>query len=136
MKIGRVEPPRGLLSRISINRNDRCFTNILDVEWPLEIEELVDKYMLREVEQDNQIIGGRMNRHVIQHTDRADARLTLLWFPRLSNPLDFCVDDSSSRVGSGDVFLFDHTLPHSVSAVGDRTGVWYFMCKWYNGGNI
>jgi hypothetical protein len=132
MKIGNVKPLKGFLKQLAVNNDDRCFTDVLDVEWPVEIQRLKDNHGLVDVKYEDFIIGGRMCRHVIQHIDAAGADLTLLWFPKVNLPLDFCVEDKQYKVKSGDVFLFDHSLPHSVSAVGDRTGVWYFICQWYN----
>ena len=42
------------------------------------------------------------------------------------------VGDYQYKVNNGDVFLFDHTAPHSVSAVDKTTGVWYFLAKWWD----
>ena len=129
MRIGNVKPPRGLLTAISVNKDDRCFTDVLDVEWPEPIKVLIEKHNLVESLLDNHIIGGKMTRHVIQHTDMVDGDLTLVWFPKATNPLYFVIDSYHHRVHSGDVFLFDHNIPHSVSAADKTTGVWYFLAS-------
>jgi len=132
MKIGNVKPVKGFLKQLAVNNDDRCFTDVLDVEWPVEIQRLQAKHGLVDVKYEDLIIGGRMSRHVIQHIDPTGADLTLLWFPKVNLPLNFCVGADHYKVRSGDVFLFDHTVAHSVSAVGERTGIWYFICQWYN----
>lgn len=132
MRIGNSKPPKGLLTAISVNKEDSCFTRVLDVEWPIPILNLIEKHNLVDVPFEDQTIGGRMTTHVTQHVDAQGADRTLVWFPRLNKPLDFVVGDYQYKVHSGDVFLFDHTKPHSVSAVDKTTGVWYFMCRWYD----
>ena len=132
MRIGNVKPSRGLLTAISVNKDDRCFTDVLDVDWPEPFKVMVEKHNLVDVPFENGTIGGRMTRHVIQHSDAADGNRTLLWFPKINKPLDFVVGDYQYKVNSGDVFLFDHTVPHSVSAVDKTTGVWYFLAKWWD----
>ena len=132
MRIGNVKPPRGLLTAISVNRDDRCFTDVLDVEWPKAIQFMIEDHGLVDVPREDATIGGRMTRHVIQHSDAAGGDRALLWFPKINKPLDFVVGDYQYEVHSGDVFLFDHTVPHSVSAVDKTTGVWYFLAKWWD----
>lgn len=132
MRIGNVKPPRGLLTAISVNKDDRCFTDVLDVEWPEPIKVLIEKYNLVDVPKEDMTIGGRMTVHVTQHVDAAGGERTLLWFPKVNKPLDFVVGDDQCEVHSGDVYLFDHTIPHSVSAFEKTTGVWYFLARWYD----
>jgi hypothetical protein len=132
MKIGNVKPVKGFLKQLAVNNDDRCFTDVLNVEWPIEIQKLQAKDGLVEVKHEDLIIGGRMSRHVRQHVDDEGSDLTLLWFPKVNLPLNFCVGADFMRVRSGDVFLFDHTSAHSVSGVGERTGIWYFICQSYN----
>ncbi len=132
------KPSKSLIKQLGNVQNMDTFSRKSDLDWPKEITTyLLEKYSITP-SIDDSIIGGKMTVPVIQHEDSIDADMSVVWFPKVNGSIVFVHGENCRQavVKDGSLVIFDHRLPHSVSANANRgaskTGVWYYMAQGFN----
>ena len=132
------KPTEKLLKQLRKYQEIDTFSRPDNLYWPKEIKD----YLLEEkglvVSQFDTAIGGRMSMPVTQHEDSIDADVSVVWFPCVYGKIVFVHGENSRQrtVLGGELFIFDHRMPHSVSPATNRgaktTGIYYYMAQGFN----
>jgi len=132
------QPTKKLIKQLGSVQNMDTFSRNDDLYWPKEIADyLLDKHGISPSVNDS-IIGGKMTVPVIQHDDSVDADLSVVWFPKVNGDIVFVHGEKCRQliVKDGGLVVFDHRLPHSISANANRgayrTGTYYYMAQGFD----